>query len=107
MTNRPGSDWFEQFEAQLRGAPPHEADAVRPDDRLGDIRAAVSPTRRRSGAWAPIAAAAAVAAIVVAAWIGGARNRATAHPGDLVDRRTGEPDAEYRAVHERNRIPLH
>ena len=56
MTNRPGSDGFEQLEAQLRGAPPHEADAVRPDDRLGDIRAAVSPTRRRSGAWAPIAA---------------------------------------------------
>jgi hypothetical protein len=48
-----------------------------------------------------------VAAIVVAAWIGAARNRATAHPGDLVDHRTGEPDAEYRAVHERNRIPVH
>jgi hypothetical protein len=71
MTDRPGSDGLEQLEAELRGALTREADAVRPDDRLGDIRAAVSPTRRRPGSWwAPIAAAAAVAAIVAAAWIG-------------------------------------
>jgi len=71
MTDRPGTDGLEQLEAELRGALSREADAVRPDDRLGDIRAAVSPTRRRSGPWwAPMAAAAAVAAIVVAAWIG-------------------------------------
>lgn len=71
MTERPGSDRLEQLEAALRGALSREADAVRPDDRLDDIRAAVSPGRRRPGSsWVPIAAAAAVAAIVVGAWIG-------------------------------------
>ena len=71
MTDRPGFDGLEQLEAELRDALSREADAVRPDDRLGEIRAAVSPTRRRRGSWwAPIAAAAAVAAIVVGAWIG-------------------------------------
>ena len=70
MTERPGSDGLEQLEAELRGALSREADAVRPEDRLGDIRAAVSPARRRPGSWwAPIAAAAAVAAIVVGAWL--------------------------------------
>ncbi len=71
MTTRPGPDGFEQLEAELRGALSREADAVRPDNRLGDIRAAVSPTRRRPRSWwAPIAAAAAVAAIVVGGWLG-------------------------------------
>jgi hypothetical protein len=71
MTNRPGPDGFEQLEAELRGALSREGDLVRPDDRLDDIRAAVSPGRRRPrSSWVPIAAAAAVAAIVVGAWIG-------------------------------------
>jgi hypothetical protein len=70
MNERPGSDGLEQLEAELRGALSREADAIRPEERLGDIRAAVSPETRRRSWLPPLAAAAAVAAIAVAAWVG-------------------------------------
>ena len=109
MTNRPGPDGFEQLEAELRGALQREADAVRPDDRLGDIRAAVSPTRRRPGSWwAPIAAAAAVAAIVVGGWLG---LRPSAAPPPIPATRSTtapvSPAPSTDTVHQRHRIPVH
>ncbi|MEP6650979.1 MAG: Gmad2 immunoglobulin-like domain-containing protein [Lapillicoccus sp.] len=70
MNDRQNLGGLEEIEDRLRGALSREADAVRPDDRLDDIRAAVSPTTRRRRPWVlPIAAAAAVAAIAVA-WFG-------------------------------------
>ena len=70
MTDRPGFDGLEADGGPAARRPDARGRRVRPDDRLGDIRAAVSPTRRRRRSWcAPIAAAAAVAVIVVGAWI--------------------------------------
>jgi hypothetical protein len=64
------TDNFDDLEARLRGALTREAQQVHPDDRLRDIRDAVSPKGRRHP-WLPsLAAAAAVAAIAVAVWIG-------------------------------------
>jgi len=71
MTDRHGFEGLEEIEDRLRGALSREADSVQPDDRLGEIRAAVSPSPARRWRWvAPIAAAAAVAAIGVAVWVG-------------------------------------
>jgi Immunoglobulin-like domain of bacterial spore germination len=70
MTDRHGFDNLDDIEDRLRGALTREAETVRPDDRLSDIRAAVSTDRRHRSWLTPLAAAAAVAAIAVAAWIG-------------------------------------
>jgi hypothetical protein len=71
MTDRHGFEGLEDIEDRLRGALSREADSVQPDDHLGDIRAAVSSSHRRGWRWVtPIAAAAAVAAIGVAVWVG-------------------------------------
>jgi hypothetical protein len=70
MTDRHDVEGLEEIEERLRGALTREADAIRPDDRLGDIRAAVSPTAARRRSWLPpIAAAAAVAVMAVGAWV--------------------------------------
>ncbi len=70
MTDRHDVEGLEGIEERLRGALSREADGIRPDDRLGDIRAAVSPAAGRRPSWLPpIAAAAAVAVIAVGAWI--------------------------------------
>jgi hypothetical protein len=71
MTDRHGFEGLEEIEDRLRGALSREADRVQPDDRLADIRAAVSPSSVRRWRWVtPIAAAAAVAVIGVAVWVG-------------------------------------
>jgi Immunoglobulin-like domain of bacterial spore germination/Sporulation and spore germination len=71
MTDRHGFEGLEDIEDRLRGALSREADRVQPEDRLSDIRAAVSPSQVRRWRWvAPIAAAAAVAAVGVAVWVG-------------------------------------
>jgi len=70
MTDRHDVEGLEEMEDRLRGALTREANGIRPDDRLGDIRAAVSPTAARRRSWLPpIAAAAAVAVMAVGAWI--------------------------------------
>jgi hypothetical protein len=70
MTDRHDVEGLERIEDRLRGALTREADGIRPDDRLGDIRATVSPTAARRRSWLPpIAAAAAVAIMAVGAWI--------------------------------------
>ena len=69
MTDRQGFEGLEEVEDRLRGAFAREADTVRPDDRLADIRAAVSPDTRRRPWLMPLAAAAAVAVIAVGAWV--------------------------------------
>ena len=73
MTDRhdpEGSEGFQQVEDRLRGALTREAAGFHPDDRLGDIRAAASPTSARRRSWLPpIAAAAAVAVLAAGAWI--------------------------------------
>jgi hypothetical protein len=69
MTDRRGFEDLEDVESRLRRAFAREADEVRPDDRLADIRAALSPATRRRPWLAPLAAAAAVAVIAVGAWV--------------------------------------
>ena len=73
MTDRhdpEGFEGFERVEDRLRGALTREATGFHPDDRLGDIRAAASPTSARRRSWLPpIAAAAAVAVLAAGAWI--------------------------------------
>jgi hypothetical protein len=69
MTDRQGFEGLEDVEDRLRGALAREAEGVRPDDRLADIRAAVSAHSRRPRWLTPLAAAAAVAAIAVGAWV--------------------------------------